>query len=306
MYLLSVNFGKYIDMIKLTHLLYESYSVMWNKENSNFIASLLNAKIVGSVAEKGTSNHDLDLLVDKYDGSYHNFAVRKLKELGFEFNGSMVISPAEAKKSGKLFGVGWQRVMIFINNEKNKKIEIWYRQKNDSWDPSKDLKGKLYENNDQDHQNELDKTGFWGKQGAGSIIMAKTTGRLLIQKRSDFVEEPGTWGTWGGAIDSNLSPVDGATKEFEEETGKSKTYIREKIPLYVFKHPTGFSYYNFLFVVDDEFIPHPTSEHDWEVGGFKWVEFGEWPNPLHFGLIELLKHDFEKVKSIIKKNQEYI
>jgi 8-oxo-dGTP pyrophosphatase MutT (NUDIX family) len=156
---------------------------------------------------------------------------------------------------------------------------------------------------DQQHQDALDQTGFWGKKGAGSIIMARTTSRLLIQKRSTEVEEPGTWGTWGGAIDSGLSPREGVLKEFEQETGKSRRIIREIVPLWVFQDKkSGFTYHNFLFIVDDEFTPLPDSHSAWEIDGFKWVPFGRWPHPLHFGLQGVIEHSAYEIKAIVDKN----
>jgi 8-oxo-dGTP pyrophosphatase MutT (NUDIX family) len=157
--------------------------------------------------------------------------------------------------------------------------------------------------NDDLHQQAFDTTGFWGKKGAGSIIMARTTSRLLIQKRSTEVEEPGTWGTWGGAIDLGLSPEAGAIKEFEQETGKSKKFIKTIVPLWVFEDKkSGFTYHNFLFIVDDEFTPLPDSHSAWEIDGFKWIPFGRWPQPLHFGLQKLIEHDGNTIKDIIDKN----
>lgn len=37
--------------------------------------------------------------------------------------------------------------------------------------------------------------GFWGKAGAGILPLCSETDRVLLAKRSAFVEEPGTWGT---------------------------------------------------------------------------------------------------------------
>jgi hypothetical protein len=60
--------------------------------------------------------------------------------------------------------------------------------------------------NDSEHRDALKQTGFWGRQGAGCIFLALDTERLCIAHRSRKVEQPGTWGTWGGAIDSFESP----------------------------------------------------------------------------------------------------
>jgi 8-oxo-dGTP pyrophosphatase MutT (NUDIX family) len=136
--------------------------------------------------------------------------------------------------------------------------------------------------NDDDHARALEQTGYWGAQAAGSIFLARATKRFLIAHRSRAVEQPGTWGTWGGAIDSGENPEEGARREAMEEAGHAGHLTM--IPLYVFKDK-NFRYSNFLAVVDKEFAP----ELNWETQGYEWCEFGQWPQPLHFGLQALLK-----------------
>ena len=60
---------------------------------------------------------------------------------------------------------------------------------------------------DSKHRQALKQTGFWGRRGAGCVIMAQDTGRFCIAHRSENVEQPGTWGTWGGAIDEGEDPA---------------------------------------------------------------------------------------------------
>jgi 8-oxo-dGTP pyrophosphatase MutT (NUDIX family) len=129
-------------------------------------------------------------------------------------------------------------------------------------------------------------TGFYGKWGAGVIFMARSTGRFLIAHRSDnppplHVEQPNTWGTWGGAGEHGETPQQAANREVHEEAGASAH--ADLIPMYVFKSGT-FRYYNFLAIVPDEFAPHL----GWEHQGSKWCAFGEWPSPMHFGLTAIL------------------
>jgi len=155
-------------------------------------------------------------------------------------------------------------------------------------------------NNDERHGDALEKTGFWGNQGAGCIFMAKTTGRLLLPLRSDMVLQPGTWGVWGGAIDSGENPAEAVTREAAEEVGY-RGIIEKLIPLYVYKDSkSGFRYHNFLAVVDDEFDPRL----NWETDKYKWVEYGQWPAPLHFGLKALIQHSGTDIKKIIDANNE--
>lgn len=162
------------------------------------------------------------------------------------------------------------------------------------------LLDELFEN-DQDHQNQLEKTGFWGKQGAGCLFLATSTGRICFSLRSLMVLEPHTWGTWGGAIDEGETPEQAVHREVEEETFTTID-ILHTIPLYVFTSGT-FKYHNFLVVVDDEFTPNIDDPRNWETEGYKWVEFGEWPSPLHPGAAALLKdsNSMTTIQNIISK-----
>jgi len=137
---------------------------------------------------------------------------------------------------------------------------------------------------DNDHADALRRTGFWGNAGAGVIFKARDTGRILFAHRSDAVEEPNTWGTWGGAIDDGEQPIQAAMREVQEETGH-KPNRNDIVPMYVFSHPSGFKYFNFLVYTDTEFDPRL----NWEAQGFEWVEYGDFPEPLHPGAINLLR-----------------
>ncbi len=136
-------------------------------------------------------------------------------------------------------------------------------------------------NQDLEHADALARTGFWGKRGAGAIVMARSTGRVLLAHRSVLVEQPSTWGCWGGAIDRDEDPVAAVHRELQEEAGYEGT-ILNTIPLFVFRKD-AFSYENFLIVIDDEFIP----SLNWESQAAAWFDIGDWPSPLHFGLAAL-------------------
>lgn len=150
--------------------------------------------------------------------------------------------------------------------------------------------------NDEAHKQAREETGFWGKKGAGAIVLALDTGNLLVAHRGAKVEEPHTWGVWGGAIDEGEDPEGGAKREVQEEMGAID--IKEVVPLFVFKDTKStFKYHNFLFVVDKEFKPKKLKKSGWENEGHKWVAFGDWPKPVHFGL-KALMDDAASVKKI--------
>lgn len=157
---------------------------------------------------------------------------------------------------------------------------------------------KLFEITDSErHQDALEKTGFWGKAGAGCMIMAEDTKRFLMPLRSGQVEQPGTWGTWGGAIDKGKTPEQAVRQEVREEAGYAGHF--ELYPLYIFEDDeSGFKYYNFLAVVDEEFAPRL----NWETSDYEWVEFGDWPQPLHFGVQGILNDP--KSLAILKKKAQ--
>ena len=128
----------------------------------------------------------------------------------------------------------------------------------------------------------LRETGFWGRAAAGCLILARDSGRILIPHRSEHCQQPNTWGTWGGAIDQGESPQEAVLRELAEEAGFAAP--EEVIPLFVFRHDSGFRYHNFLVTVESEFEPRI----NWETQAFAWFGFGDWPEPAHFGLIALL------------------
>lgn len=143
--------------------------------------------------------------------------------------------------------------------------------------------------NDRAHNAAMKKTGFWGARGAGCLPLCRRTGRFLIAHRSRRVEQPGTWGTWGGAIDidSPETPEQSAVREMREECGYRGTM--KLLPIYVFQKfdeddELEFQYNNFLAIVDDEFNP----QLGWETQGYEWCAYGQWPSPLHFGLKAIL------------------
>lgn len=154
---------------------------------------------------------------------------------------------------------------------------------NPHWEPT--------DHNDRAHLEAMKKTGFWGEQGAGCIFLARDTGRLLLAHRSRKVEQPGTWGTWGGAIDKGEDPREAARREAMEETGQKDAGLALE-PLFVFQSGE-FRYSNYLAIVAHEFKP----VLGWETQGYRWCEYGDWPHPLHFGLKAVL-NDPQSVAAI--------
>lgn len=139
--------------------------------------------------------------------------------------------------------------------------------------------------------------------GAGILPISLKTKRILIAFRSDYVDTPNTWSTWGGSIDideeNENEPNKIALREFKEETGFNGQI--NLMPSYIHKTLNNFfTYYNFIGLLDDEFTP----QLDWENDYYKWVtltELLEIQNK-HYGLNLLLKNDIETIKKYTSKN----
>jgi len=137
--------------------------------------------------------------------------------------------------------------------------------------------------NDAEHRDTLSKTGFWGKQAAGCIFYSIATNKYLIAHRSNMVEEPGTWGTWGGAMDNNETPMQAVSREIHEETGyNGKVDLKH---IWTFQHSSGFKYHNYVAIVPNEFVP----TMNWETQGYAWVSLNDLPKPIHSGLAKFLQ-----------------
>lgn len=107
---------------------------------------------------------------------------------------------------------------------------------------------------------------YWGRQGAGTLIFAEDTGRVLLLLRSEAVEDPGLWGIAGGRVEGE-SLREAALCETEEELGPVDIRVDEE-PFHVWHAPEGtFSYYTFRAAVPTEFSP----TLNWENDDFRWV-----------------------------------
>jgi len=159
-----------------------------------------------------------------------------------------------------------------------------------------------------DYDNSAGK-GYWGDMGAGILPYCPKTERFLLSLRSIYVNEPGTYGIWGGKLDEGeTDPKQAALREFDEETQyRGKMEIK---PLCVFK-TDGFEYHNFLGVVDAEFTPDISE--CWENDGYKWVKLEEMKNMnLHFGVDYILQEcsletlNEARTKKGKKVNKDYL
>lgn len=153
---------------------------------------------------------------------------------------------------------------------------------------------------DEEHNEAFAETGFWGRQGAGCVVFALATGRMLVAKRSEEVLEPHTWGTWGGAIDDTEDPRLAMLRELEEETALDPSRVIRVIDSFVFESKdSAFRYHNFIAVVQDEFLP----ELNWESEDSAWVTPDALPADLHPGLQALMDSQIARQQLVALKEE---
>ncbi len=136
-------------------------------------------------------------------------------------------------------------------------------------------------------------------KAAGACIVAKDTKRILLQQRSLDGSYPRTWGFWGGKVEPKENVSQGMLREVGEEVGIDILEYIHKIYPYDQYHSrdSEFSYYTFIVVVENEFIPNINEE----TGGYAWVNINYLPKPLHPGAKRTLfkKNKLLELKDII-------
>lgn len=144
-------------------------------------------------------------------------------------------------------------------------------------------------------------------EAIGAIFLSKSTGRMMLNLRSDTVSYSNYWGFVGGKIEYNETPLEALKREINEELGNSLPEVLDVIPFDVFSTKNvKFQYYSFIVVVQDEFIPVLNDESS----GYSWVKIGNWPKPLHPGAKSTLYNtniveDFNSLWDSIKNGKPF-
>ena len=114
---------------------------------------------------------------------------------------------------------------------------------------------------------------------SGALFYAKSTRRILLLQKARG-KHAGTWGLEGGTNLQNENPWQGLQREIQEEIG-SIPKILKTIPLETFvSNDAVFNFHTYLCVVEDEFLPKLSDEHD----AWAWANIDYAPKPLHQGL----------------------
>lgn len=138
-------------------------------------------------------------------------------------------------------------------------------------------------------------------KAAGACIVAKDTKRILLQQRSIDSSYPRTWGFWGGKVEDDENVSQAVLREVEEELGSEiRDHIVKIHPFDQYHSRDGeFSYYTFVFIVEEEFIPNINEES----GGYAWINHLYFPKPMHPGAKRTLfkKNKLKLLREIIHK-----
>jgi 8-oxo-dGTP pyrophosphatase MutT (NUDIX family) len=130
----------------------------------------------------------------------------------------------------------------------------------------------------------------WGIYGAAGVVFvfrdADGGSRVMLQKRSAFAHEGGTWSCAGGALDHGEEPIDGALREAAEEVGQVPG-TPQVVGEYVFRPADDWAYTTVVAEVEQQFGESINFETD-AVGWFTVDEVAALP--LHAGFAAAWPH----------------
>jgi 8-oxo-dGTP pyrophosphatase MutT (NUDIX family) len=113
----------------------------------------------------------------------------------------------------------------------------------------------------------------WGVFGAAGVLFVVRDGGdsfVMLQKRSAFAHEGGSWSCAGGALDEGETPIDGALREASEEIGSIPAGHRV-VGEYVFAPAVDWTYTTVVVEVDERF----GESMNFETDAVDWVKATE-------------------------------
>lgn len=130
---------------------------------------------------------------------------------------------------------------------------------------------------------------------AGIFFYASNTQRFLYLLRND--RNSSNWGIPGGKVEDGETLYEGIERECLEEVGFFPNEPK-LVPIQKFVN-NSFTYHTFFCMLSEEFMPTLNEEHC----GYAWVEFQNYPKPMHPGLFNTVNFDvvIDKLQQLIKK-----
>ena len=130
----------------------------------------------------------------------------------------------------------------------------------------------------------------WGVFGAAGVVFvhrpAGSPALVMLQKRSAWAHEGGTWSCAGGAIDEGESAFEAALREASEEVGEIPEH-HHLLGEYVFEPATDWRYTTVVLAVDERF----GSSVNFETDAVGWFELDQVEHlPLHAGFAAAWPH----------------
>jgi 8-oxo-dGTP diphosphatase len=129
----------------------------------------------------------------------------------------------------------------------------------------------------------------WGVFGAAGVVFVTGPADrriVMLQKRSAFAHEGGTWSCAGGALDEGETPIVGALREASEEVGDVPDEHRV-LGEYVFAPARDWTYTTVVVEVDAPF----GDSINFETDAVAWMSLDEVESlPLHAGFVAAWPH----------------
>ena len=119
---------------------------------------------------------------------------------------------------------------------------------------------------------------------AAGVAVKAPDGRLLMLRRAEGYDQPGTWAFPAGNVEKDEGPREAAARELSEETGYHGEGL---VPLHYAQEADGFGFQTYLHDAPEAFEPKLNAEHT----EFKWADPGDLPRPLHPGIERMLADD---------------
>lgn len=130
----------------------------------------------------------------------------------------------------------------------------------------------------------------WGVFGAAGVLFVHRPAdgpvEVMLQKRSAFSHEGGTWSVAGGALDEGESPFEAALREASEEVGEVPDDHR-LLGEYVFAPATDWSYTTVVVEVGERF----GASINFETDAVAWLSLADVEQlPMHAGFAAAWPH----------------